>query len=72
MSKYEERFGRIAKFSKSNKKLFFDRIKGEVLDFQELIYRVELMGDAGFADSLQKRFDQSMEQFELEEDSLEN
>jgi hypothetical protein len=30
------------------------------------------MGDAGFADSLQKRFDQSMEQFELEEDSLEN
>ena len=69
---YEERFGMIAKFSKSNKKRFFDRVKGEVLDFQELIYRVELMGRADFAASLQKRFDQSMEQFELEEDSLEN
>ena len=62
----------IAKFSKSNKKLFFDRIKNEVLDFQELIYRVELMGGSSFADSLQKRFDQSMEQFELEEYSMEN
>ena len=69
---YEERFGMIAKFSKSNKKRFFDRVKGEVLDFQELIYRVELMGRADFAASLQKRFDQSIEQFELEEDSLEN
>ncbi len=63
---YEERFGMIAKLSKSNKKIFFDRIKGEVLDFQELIYRVELMGGTSFADSLQKRFDQSMEQFDLE------
>jgi hypothetical protein len=62
----------IAKFSKSNKKRFFDRVKGEVLDFQELIYRIELMGRTNFAASLQKRFDQSMEQFELEEDSLEN
>ena len=69
---YEERFGMIAKFSKSNKKRFFDRVKGEVLDFQELIYRIELMGRTNFAASLQKRFDQSMEQFELEEDSLEN
>jgi len=69
---YEERFGRIAKLSKSNKKIFFDRIKGEVLDFQELIYRVELMGGTSFADSLQKRFDQSMEQFDLEEFSMEN
>jgi hypothetical protein len=72
VSQYEERFGMIANFSKSNKKLFFDRIKGDVLDFQELIYRVELMGGADFAESLQKRFDQSMEQFELDEDSLEN
>ena len=62
---YEQRFGMIAKFSKSNKKLFFDRIKGEVLDFQELIYRIEFMGFTDFADSLQKRFDQAMEQFEL-------
>jgi hypothetical protein len=30
------------------------------------------MGGADFAESLQKRFDQSMEQFELNEDSLEN
>ena len=72
VSQYEERFGMIANFSKSNKKLFFDRIKGEVLDFQELVYRVELMGGADFAESLQKRFDQSMEQFELDEDSVEN
>jgi hypothetical protein len=72
VSQYEERFGMIANFSKSNKKLFFDRIKGEVLDFQELIYRVELMGSSDFANSLQKRFDESMEQFELDEDSLED
>ena len=57
----------IAKFSKSNKKIFFERIKGEVLDFQELIYRVELMGESDFAKKLQSRFDKSMEQFELEE-----
>ena len=66
---YEERFGMIAKFSKSNQKMFFDRIKGEVLDFQELVYRVELMGRGDFAERLQKRFDQSMEQFELEEET---
>ncbi len=69
---YEQRFGMIAKFSKSNKKLFFDSIKDEVLDFQELIYLVEFMGGGVFADRLQKRFDQAMEQFELKEDSLEN
>ena len=67
VAQYEERFGMIAKFSKSNRKMFFDRIKAEVLDFQELIYYVELMGGSEFAESLQKRFDQSMEQFELEE-----
>ena len=72
VSQYEERFGMIAKFSKSNKKLFFDRIKNEVLDFQELIYRVELMGRSSFADSLQKRFDQSMDQFELVVQDTEN
>ena len=67
VSQYEERFEMIAKFSKSNKKVFFERIKGEVLDFQELIYRVELMGASDFAKKLQSRFDKSMEQFELEE-----
>ena len=67
VSQYEERFEMIAKFSKSNKKIFFERIKGEVLDFQELIYRVELMGASDFAKKLQSRFDKSMEQFELEE-----
>ena len=72
VSQFEERFGMIAKFSKSNKKLFFDRIKNEVLDFQELIYRVELMGRSSFADSLQKRFDQSMDQFELVSQDPEN
>ena len=72
VSQYEERFGMIAKFSKSNKKLFFDRIKNEVLDFQELIYRVELRGRSSFADSLQKRFDQSMDQFELVVQDTEN
>ncbi len=69
---YEKRFGMIAKFSKSNQKIFFDRIKGEVLDFQELIYRIELLGGANFAKGLQNRFDQSMEQFELDVDTLEN
>ena len=67
VSQYEERFEMIAKFSKSNKKIFFERIKGEVLDFQELIYRVELMGASDFAKKLQSRFDKSMEQFELRE-----
>jgi hypothetical protein len=67
VSQYEERFEMISKFSKSNKKVFFERIKGEVLDFQELIYRVELMGASDFAKKLQSRFDKSMEQFELEE-----
>ncbi|MBT3444624.1 MAG: DUF2723 domain-containing protein, partial [Flavobacteriaceae bacterium] len=67
VSQYEERFEMIAKFSKSNKKIFFEKIKGEVLDFQELIYRVELMGASDFAKKLQSRFDKSMEQFELEE-----
>jgi hypothetical protein len=62
----------IAEFSKSNKKLFFDRIQNEVLDFQELCYRVELMGSSSFADSLQKRFDQSMDQFELVVQDTEN
>ena len=57
----------IANFSRSNKKVFFDRIKGEVLDFQELIYRVELMGANDFAKSLQKRFDETMEQFAIED-----
>ena len=69
---YEDRFNRIAQLSKTNKKLFFDRIKGEILDFQELIYVVELMGGVELADSLQKRFDKSMEQFELDNDSLVN
>jgi len=69
---YEERFGMIAKFSKSNQKMFFDRIKGEVLDFQELVYRIELIGEGDFAELLQKRFDQSMEQFELEEETTED
>ena len=69
---YEDRFSRIAQLSKTNKKLFFDRIKGEILDFQELIYVVELMGGVELADSLQKRFDKSMEQFELDNDSLVN
>ena len=51
--------------------MFFERIKGEILDFQELIYRVELMGASDFAKKLQLRYDESMEQFELEE-TLEN
>ena len=67
VSQYEERFGMIANFSQSNKKVFFDRIKGEVLDFQELIYRVELMGANDFAKSLQKRFDETMEQFAIDD-----
>ena len=71
VSQYEGRFGMIANFSQSNKKVFFDRIKSEVLDFQELIYRVELMGANDFAKSLQKRFDETMNQFEIE-DTLEN
>ena len=71
VKQYEKRFEMIANLSKNNKKIFFDRIKGEVLDFQELIYRVEFMGGSELADSLQLRFDQSMEQFDLEE-TLEN
>ena len=65
-TQYEGRFEMIANFSKDNKKLLFDPVKGEILDFQELIYEVELMGDTTFAEGLQTRFDQSMEQFDQE------
>ena len=68
VSQYEERLGMIANFSQSNQKLYYDRIKGEILDFQELIYRVRQSGAASFADSLQLRFDRSMGQFKLEEE----
>ena len=47
-------------------KLIFDRIKEEVLDFQQLVNIVKEF-DKDLADSLQIRFDKSMGQFELEE-----
>ena len=72
VTQYEERFEMIANFSKGNKKIFLDRIKGEILDFQELIYQVEFMGSSSFAKSLQLRFDKSMEQFDMEEAATEN
>ena len=70
VSQYEERLNDCQIF-KSNKKLFFDRIKNEVLDFQELIYRVELMGRSSLR-MIAKRFDQSMDQFELVSQDPEN
>ena len=63
---YEGRFAMIAEYSQNNQKLIFDRIKEEVLDFQQLVYIVKEF-DKDLADSLQIRFDKSMGQFELEE-----
>ncbi len=72
VTQYEARFAMIAQLSQNNKNIFIDRIKGEILDFQELIFRVEYQGATDFAKGLQARFDQSMEQFEIEEEDLEN
>ena len=63
---YEGRFAMIAEYSQNNQKLIFDRIKEEVLDFQQLVYIVKEF-DKDLADSLQIRFDKSMGLFELEE-----
>ena len=63
---YEGRFAMIAEYSQNNQKLIFDRIKEEVLDFQQLVYIVKEF-DKDLADSLQIRFDKSMGQFDLEE-----
>ena len=66
VQQYEGRFAIIAEYSQNNQKLIFDRIKEEVLDFQQLVYIVKEF-DQDLADSLQIRFDKSMGLFELEE-----
>ena len=65
VSQYEDRFSMIASFSQSNQQLVFDRIKDEILDFQELVEIISEL-DQDFSDSLQLRFDKSMDQFQLE------
>ena len=63
---YEGRFAMIANFSQNDQKLVFDRIKEEILDFQQMIDLVKNF-DQDLADSLQLRFDKSMSQFKLDE-----
>jgi hypothetical protein len=63
---YEGRFTMIANFSQNDQQLVFDRIKEEILDFQQLIDKVENF-DQDLADSLQLRFDKSMSQFKINE-----
>jgi hypothetical protein len=66
VQQYEGRFAMIANFSQNDQQLVFDRIKEEVLDFQQLIDSVKKF-DQGLAESLQLRFDKSMGQFKLKE-----
>ena len=63
---YEGRFAMIANFSQNDQQLVFDRIKEEILDFQQLIDKVKNF-DQDLADSLQLRFDKSMSQFKINE-----
>ena len=66
VQQYEERFSMIASFPQSNLDRVFDRIKEEILDFQQMIDLVKNF-DQDLADSLQLRFDKSMSQFKLDE-----
>ena len=66
VQQYEGRFAMIANFSQNDQKLVFDRIKEEILDFQQMIDLVKNF-DQDLADSLQLRFDKSMSQFKLVE-----
>ena len=66
VQQYEGRFGVLANLSQSNQQLVFDRIKEEVLNFRELVNTVREY-DNELADTLQLRFDQSMNQFKLDE-----
>ena len=63
---YEGRFAMIANFSQNDQQLVFDRIKEEILDFQQMIDLVKNF-DQDQADSLQLRFDKSMSQFKINE-----
>ena len=66
VQQYEERFSMIASFPQSNLDRVFDRIKEEILDFQQMIDLVKNF-DQDLADSLQLRFDKSMSQFKIDE-----
>ena len=63
---YEGRFAMIANFSQNDQQLVFDRIKEEILDFQQMIDLVKNF-DQDQAESLQIRFDKSMSQFKINE-----
>ena len=63
---YEGRFAMIANFSQNDQQLVFDRIKEEILDFQQMIDLVKNF-DQDQAESLQLRFDKSMSQFKINE-----
>ena len=63
---YEGRFAMIANFSQNDQQLVFDRIKEEILDFQQMIDLVKNF-DQDLAESLQLRFDKSMSQFKINE-----
>ena len=66
VQQYEGRFAMIANFSQNDQQLVFDRIKEEILDFQQMIDLVKNF-DQDLAESLQIRFDKSMSQFKLDE-----
>ena len=66
VQQYEGRFAMIANFSQNDQQLVFDRIKEEILDFQQMIDLVKNF-DQDLAESLQMRFDKSMSQFKLDE-----
>ena len=65
VQQYEGRFAMIANFSQNDQQLVFERIKEEILDFQQMIDLVKNF-DQDLAESLQLRFDESMSQFKLD------
>ena len=64
VEQYEERFSMIASFPQSNLDRVFDRIKEEILDFQQLVKTVGEFNKK-IGDSLQQRFDKSISQFKI-------
>jgi hypothetical protein len=60
---YQERFEAIVGYAKKNKMPVLDRIKNEVLDYQELINISKSYDEKSYSDSLQSGFDVVIEKF---------
>ena len=63
LPQYQARFEAIAGYAKKNKMPVLDRIKNEVLDYQELINISKSYDEKSYSDSLQLGFNGVMEKF---------